>query len=55
MVGPLEVPVKLWVGWGGWGGWGGPYDFSVISSPVFELGVWTFDFGVGLDFDWTFA
>ena len=59
MVGPLEVPVKLWVGWGGWGGWGGvggPYDFSVtpVQTGSQELGVRSFKFRIrSLELVWT--
>ena len=61
MVGPLEVPVKLWVGgWGGWvggvGGVGGPCDFSVtpVQTESQELGVRSLEFRVrSLEFVWT--
>ena len=51
MVGPLEVPVKLWVGWVG-----GPYDFSVtpVQTGSQELGVRSFKFRIrSLELVWT--
>ena len=40
--------LKRYRWWGGGGG-GGPCDFSDLVLLVLTLGVWTLDFGLGLD------